>query len=53
MDFRKDALIAGGTFASGGFPDNPETGVVQAVTAIVLWLLTKLLDRVGLGKKKD
>ena len=46
-----DTVIVAGTAASGGIPDDIVQLFTQAITALVLWGLTKLADH--LTKKKN
>lgn len=41
----KNLLIIGGTAASGGIPEDIQRGIVQVVTALILWGLTRLFDK--------
>ena len=43
----KDITVISASTISGGIPDDLQKGIVQIVTALVAWLVTKLVDKIG------
>jgi len=43
----KNLTVIGASTVSGGIPEDIQKGIVQVVTALIAWLVTKLLDRLG------
>lgn len=43
----KDGSILGSAVVAGGVPEDLQRSILQVITGLVVWLTTRLLERIG------